>query len=49
MDQKNGCIGALEERYLYKKNTNTDPKKRSRSLFAEAVNEVCVQNEYIRW
>lgn len=32
--------------YLYKKNVNTDPDKHSRSLFAEAVNEVCSQNGY---
>lgn len=32
--------------YLYKKNVNTDPDKHSRSLFAEAVNEVCCQNGY---
>ena len=32
--------------YLYKKNVNTDPDKHSRSLFAEAVNEVCSRNGY---
>lgn len=32
--------------YLYKKNTNMNPDKHSRSLFAETINEVCVQNGY---
>ena len=32
--------------YLDKKNKNTNPDKHSRSLFAEAVNEVCHRNGY---
>ena len=34
--------------YLYKKDTNTNPDKHSRSLFAEAVNEVCHRNGYTK-
>lgn len=34
--------------YLYKKNTNTNPDKHSRSLFAETINEVCQRNGYTK-
>lgn len=34
----------LRERYRDYKNRNNDPKKRSRTIFAEAVNDLC--NEY---
>ena len=36
----------VEQRYLYKKNTNTNPDKKSRSLRAEAINEICNENGY---
>ena len=38
----------VRDTYLYKKNTNTNLDKHSRSLFAEAVNETCVQNGYTK-
>ena len=37
----------VREIYLYKKNTNTNPDKHSCSLFAETINEVCIDNQYI--
>ncbi len=37
--------GDVRDLYLYKKNTNTDPGKHSRSIFAETVNEVWHQNQ----
>lgn len=38
--KKNGYLKDLRTCYLYKKNTNIDKNKHSRSLFAEAVNEI---------
>lgn len=38
----------VREIYLNKKNTNCDKNKKSRSLFAETVNEVCRQNGYYK-
>ena len=35
----NGKRGELEDLYLDKKNKNTNPDKRSRSLYAESVSE----------
>ena len=32
---------AVRERYLKKKNANQDPNKHSRSLYTEAINEIC--------
>lgn len=32
--------------YLEKKNYNTDPSKRSRALYAEAVNEICMKYSF---
>lgn len=43
-----GLWHEVREVYLYKKNTNMNPDKRSRSLFAETINEVCNQNGYIK-
>lgn len=37
--RKSGCWQEVRQVYLNKKNTNTDPDKHSRSLYAEAVNE----------
>ena len=37
---KNGYKGNLEDLYLDKKNKNTNPDKRSRSLYAESVSEI---------
>ena len=37
---KNGKKEELEDIYLYKKNKNTNPDKRSRSLYAESVSEI---------
>ena len=44
--KKKSLWNDVRDIYLYKKNVNTDPDKHSRSLFAEAVNEVCCQNGY---
>ena len=32
--------------YLYKKNYNDNPNKKSRALYAETINEICQQNGY---
>ena len=32
--------------YLEKKNYNTDPSKRSRALYAETVNEICIRHGF---
>ena len=32
--------------YLEKKNYNTDPSKRSRALYAETVNEICMRHSF---
>ena len=37
---KNGKKDELENLYLYKKDNNTNPDKRSRSLYAESVSEI---------
>ena len=41
-----GLWGEVRDIYLDKKNNNTNPDKRSRALYAESVNEVCVSNGY---
>lgn len=38
--KNNGLWNALRDLYLYKKNTNNDQKKKSRSIWAESVNEI---------
>ena len=38
--KKNGYWGDVRERYLEKKNLNDDPDKRSRSIYAETINEI---------
>lgn len=44
--QKHGYQQELQDRYLYKKNHNSDTNKRSRTLYAEAVNEICQKYHY---
>lgn len=36
----------LRNRYLYYKNRNNDPEKHSRTIFAEAVNDLCNEKGY---
>lgn len=36
----------LRDYYIFKKNNNDDSDKHSRSIFAEAVNEMCMKNGY---
>ena len=36
----------LRDLYLQKKNTNKDPYKKSRTIYAEAVHEICQKNGY---
>ncbi len=42
----NGLWQDVRELYLYKKNHNTNTDKKSRSIFAETVNEICQVNGY---
>lgn len=42
--RKNGLWQQVYDRYLYKKGINEDPHKRSRSIFAETINEVWTEN-----
>lgn len=44
--KEQGLWQEARELYLYKKNTNADPDKKSRSIFAETVNQICMQNGY---
>ena len=44
LKQKKGAWEEVRKVYLDKKNDNDDPNKRSRSLYAETINEV-----YMRW
>ena len=44
--KENGNWGELRDYYLEKKNTNQDPNKKSRSIFAEAVKEMCDKAGY---
>lgn len=36
----------VRDDYIYRKNTNTDDNKKSRSLFAETIHYICQQNGY---
>lgn len=38
----------VRDTYIYKKNTNTDDNKKSRSIFAETIHQVCHQNGYYK-
>jgi len=42
----NQLWGEARDLYLDKKNTNTNPDKKSRALFAETIHEICQQNGY---
>ena len=42
--KKNGLWGETRDYYIEKKNNNTDPNKHSRSIFAEAINEMYNKN-----
>ena len=44
--KKENLWGELLDYYLYKKNTNDNPDKHSRSIFAESINEMCQKNGY---
>ena len=44
--EPNPLWGELREYYIEKKNTNTNPDKHSRSIFAEAVTEMCQKYGY---
>ena len=44
--KKEDLWGELLDYYLYKKNTNDNPDKHSRSIFAESINEMCQKNGY---
>lgn len=44
--KRNDAWTELREHYLYKKNRNRDPNKHSRTIFAEAVNEMCQKYGY---
>ena len=44
--KKNSLWNEVRDIYLYKKNINMNQDKHSRSLFAETINELCVQNGY---
>ena len=44
--KENGLQTDLRECYLWRKNTNTDPHKRSRTIYADAVHEICQRFGY---
>ena len=44
--KSNNLWSELKEHYLYKKNANKNPNKHSRTVFAEAINEMCQQNGF---
>ena len=44
--KKEDLWGELLDYYLFKKNTNDNPDKHSRSIFAESINEMCQKNGY---
>lgn len=44
--KKRGLWSDLRDYYIEKKNKNTNPHKHSRSIFAEAINEMCHKNNY---
>lgn len=46
--KKNGIWQQVRNVYLDKKNMNTDKNKKSRSIFAETVHQVCQQNGYFQ-
>lgn len=46
--KKNGLWQQVRDVYLDKKKMNTDKNKKSRSIFAETVHQVCQQNGYFQ-
>lgn len=46
--KKNGLWQQIRDVYLDKKNMNADKNKKSRSIFAETVHQVCQQNGYFQ-
>jgi len=44
--KENDLQTELRKWYLWKKNTNTDPHKKSRTIYAEAVHEICQKYGY---
>ena len=46
--KKNGLWQQVRDVYLDKKNMNTDKNKKSRSIFAETVHQVCQKNGYFQ-
>lgn len=46
--KKHSLWQQVRDCYIYKKNTNNDKNKKSRSIFAEAIHQVCQQNGYYK-
>ena len=46
--KKHGLWQQVRDNYIYKKNINIDDNKKSRSIFAETIHQVCQQNGYYR-
>lgn len=46
--KKMGLWTEVRELYLEKKNQNTDPKKKSRTIFAETIHQICQKNGYYK-
>lgn len=44
--EKKDLWDELRDYYIYKKNKNTNPDKKSRAIFTETVNEMCQKNGY---
>ena len=44
--KENSLWTEVRETYIEKKNRNTDKNKKSRSIFADAIHQVCQQNRY---
>ena len=45
---ENGYWGELRDYYIEKKNTNSNPQKHSRSIYAEAITEMCQKQGYFK-
>ena len=45
---KNGYWGDLRDYYIEKKNENSNPQKHSRSIYAEAITEMCQKHGYFK-
>ena len=46
--KKHNLWQQVRDNYIDKKNTNADDNKKSRSIFAETIHQVCQQNGYYR-